>query len=321
MVDLRVKQWNGAGGVNGKKVRIEWRDGECSAKKAKEEEKELINKHNVSIIFGGLCSEETIGASEITNINKVILFTPISSASEISLLGDYVFRGSISNSRQARTIHSLAKQKLYRKVGVFIENRAYSDDLLRIFQDSYEGEVVVSEINLENIPSSINTIKEANVDAILVIVGTPRLLRALFTEIENQEFVNMDFIFDKVALSLDVLAEEFFTLLSKNNAMGAAYILPTNTPRFLRFKQEFYEEYNRDLGYYEDAIAGLDGIDVLLSSLDQVENVDDSHELRNLLLQTQIPGFFNGIFFDENGDLEANYSLVSFDGEKFIKIK
>ena len=124
MVDLRVKQWNGAGGVNGKKVRIEWRDGECSAKKAKEEEKELINKHNVSIIFGGLCSEETIGASEITNINKVILFTPISSASEISLLGDYVFRGSISNSRQARTIHSLAKQKLYRKVGVVIENRA-----------------------------------------------------------------------------------------------------------------------------------------------------------------------------------------------------
>jgi ABC-type branched-subunit amino acid transport system substrate-binding protein len=50
----------------------------------------MIDK--VDMIRGGMCSSETIAAGKISQANKVFTIAPISSAPEVSLIGDYVYR-------------------------------------------------------------------------------------------------------------------------------------------------------------------------------------------------------------------------------------
>jgi branched-chain amino acid transport system substrate-binding protein len=50
----------------------------------------MIDK--VDMIRGGMCSSETIAAGKISQANKVFTIAPISSAPEVSQIGDYVYR-------------------------------------------------------------------------------------------------------------------------------------------------------------------------------------------------------------------------------------
>ena len=92
VVNLRVEEINKAGGINGRNLEIIWEDGTCNPKDASMAAQKLINIDNVSIIFGGFCSGETLGAAPITEKKKVILFSGVSSSPEITNAGDFVCR-------------------------------------------------------------------------------------------------------------------------------------------------------------------------------------------------------------------------------------
>ncbi|HLD02401.1 MAG TPA: ABC transporter substrate-binding protein [Candidatus Nanoarchaeia archaeon] len=93
-VDLGVKELNARWAAEGKKQRLELivEDGKCNGKDGLTAAQTLVNLKGVKVIYGGLCSSETLGLAPFAEENAVLVFSSMSSSPEITNSGDYIFR-------------------------------------------------------------------------------------------------------------------------------------------------------------------------------------------------------------------------------------
>ena len=83
---------NAGGGIDGAMVKVIPEDGACNGQSAVGAVQKLINIDGVEVIMGGLCSPETISAGKIAQAKGVTMVSALSSAPEVSNVGDHVFR-------------------------------------------------------------------------------------------------------------------------------------------------------------------------------------------------------------------------------------
>ncbi|MDR3211212.1 MAG: ABC transporter substrate-binding protein [Planctomycetota bacterium] len=102
----RIKLINDAGGVNGKKLVVEWRDNQSDAAKALEDVRELVEKFKVPAIIGPLMSESVLAVRSFAIENKVVIISPMATIDVVEEDDPWVF---LVNFRSSDEVDGLIK--------------------------------------------------------------------------------------------------------------------------------------------------------------------------------------------------------------------
>lgn len=156
-LQLAVEEINKNVGMNGRPIEIIYEDGKCNGKDALGAIQKLIVTDKVKIVFGGVCSSETLAAAPIAEQNKVLLFSAFSSNPAITNLGDYIFRNSPSDADVGKLDAETIAAK-YKRVALLSENTDYAQGVRSVmksvfgaksvevvFDESFGGGVPVSD--------------------------------------------------------------------------------------------------------------------------------------------------------------------------------
>jgi len=116
-----------------KNMRLEviYEDGRCNGKDGLIAAQKLVNVDDVKVIFGGLCSSETLAIAPYTEEREVILFSALSSSPDIKHAGDFVFRNYPSDAAQVGAIAGIIEENGYKTVGLLSENNDYPQAIRR----------------------------------------------------------------------------------------------------------------------------------------------------------------------------------------------
>lgn len=135
---------NEAWWVDGKQLELVVEDGKCSAKDAVSAVQKLLNVDKVAVIAWWVCSSETIAAGKIAQQQKVPMLSALSSAPDVSAVGDYVFRyWNDLNAGQAMIdyLESIDANN----IAIVYENTDYAVAYSKVIKDGFAGTVLIDE--------------------------------------------------------------------------------------------------------------------------------------------------------------------------------
>ncbi len=145
---IALEEINAAGGINGKELEIIFEDAKCDSKEATTAAQKLISVDGVKIILGGACSSETLAAASVTEPEKVILLSSVSSSPDVTNAGDFVFRTYPSDAYSASIAAEYASGQGHKTAAIISEQKDYAQALRTVFKESFEklgGKIVADE--------------------------------------------------------------------------------------------------------------------------------------------------------------------------------
>ena len=173
---LALDEINGAGGVNGRKIRVISEDDQSKAEEAANAVTKLISQDNVIAIIGEVASSSSLAAAPICNSNKVPMITPSSTNPKVTEVGDYIFRMCFIDPYQGEAMANfLSKQAGMKKAAILIDNKSdYSTGLAAFFERTFvaNGGKIVAKASYaqgdSDFRSQLTNIKSANPEVIFV---------------------------------------------------------------------------------------------------------------------------------------------------------
>ena len=321
IIDLRIKQINMEGGIQGHKLAIKWKDGKCNYDTARVRAQELL-KEDVNIILGGVCSEETLGAASITNKNEILLLSPVSISPKISDAGEYVFRTAVSIGSEGNFVAEYLNKNNYQRVGVLEEYNSDTPTITASLEKGFAGEVVKERFSTSNISfeAAITTLIEEGVEIVFLNTYSPRTLDLLLENLKKHEYKN-HIMGNSVASDTFPYLPNHHDYLEELVVRGVVVEEFSESKEFLVFKEEYYAEYNEGIISDNTGQTSLDAIDLVRDTLMHVENRRDSEEIIDYLSLTQMSGVSGAIRFDNNGDVVGKHKIMQFVNNKFIPLE
>ncbi len=320
VANLRVEEVNASGGINGRPLEIIWEDGKCTPGEASRGAQKLIGIDKVSVILGGTCSGETLGAAPIAERNKVILFSGVSSSPEITHVGDFVFRTAPSDSSQGRILAEYAN-KHFKRVGMLSEQTDYAIGVADTFENAFTGNVIREDyLSTEaDFKTRITKLKNENLDVLFINSQTPEKYEIILKQLQEQNW-NTPFLTNEVEGGDAAAFEMYKDLLTKNKVVSGNFVSPEK-PALTAFIEKYKAEFQEPPMYVNYTGTVLDAVDILTKVLREAADVTDTEALRDALYQVKnFPGIYDNISLDENGDSNIVHSLYTFDGEKLVPL-
>lgn len=137
-VDLAVKELNAAGGIDGKRIVVQYEDDQMSPQQGTSAIQKLITVNKVPVILGGFTSTVTLAIAPIAESNKVVLISASSTDDAIKESGDYIFRNVPTNSAQGKTMADFATNELRAKsAAILYMNNDYGISLKDAARDRF----------------------------------------------------------------------------------------------------------------------------------------------------------------------------------------
>ena len=173
---LALDEINGAGGINGRKIRVITEDDQSKAEEAANAVTKLINQNRVVAIIGEVASSNSLAAAPICQANKVPMITPSSTNPKVTEVGDYIFRMCFIDPYQGEAMANyLSKQAGMKKAAILIDNKSdYSTGLAQFFERTFvaNGGQIVAKASYakgdSDFRSQLTSIKAANPEVVFV---------------------------------------------------------------------------------------------------------------------------------------------------------
>ena len=135
-VNLKLKEINDAGGINGQKVELVWGDDLCQPKDAGTVGSKFAADKSIVAVIGHLCSSATLAAMPIYVRAGLPTISPTSTNPTIGDVGKgWFFRNCYTDDFQGNYLASYVVPKLLgkKKVAIFYENNDYAIGLKDAF--------------------------------------------------------------------------------------------------------------------------------------------------------------------------------------------
>ena len=151
---MAVDEWNANGGVLGMQIEPIVEDSQCTADPAVNAANKVIDQDGVHYIVGEVCSSASIPVSEVAEEKGVLMITPTSTNSDVTLnldgsTKDMVFRACFIDPFQGLVMAKFAADQGYTKAFVMSDQgNDYVRGLAEVFSEKfveYGGEIVGSE--------------------------------------------------------------------------------------------------------------------------------------------------------------------------------
>jgi len=298
-VEIAVDEINGAGGIDGKMIKVVYEDGKCNAKEAASAGSKLINVDGVKYIIGGGCSGETLSVAPIAEQNKVLMISPTSSSASVSKAGDYIFRNYASDGDAGKILAKKIKEDGYTKVAVIWSMNDWGQGLADVFSEEYGslgGEIVLKESFVQgsnDLRAIITKIKASDSEAVVLFEYTSGTI---------------NFFKQKEELGLDVRI--YGTEVFIDPTIAEAVSSELEGTRYVSLKSSYSEEFRQKvLDYTGDTDVQLgapQSYDVVYLYKNAIEAVGDDTEKVKEWFYNMPPysGESGSIKFDFQGDLE-----------------
>lgn len=175
-IKLAIDEVNAKGGVKGKKIKLITLDTEGKSQVAAAVVTRLINQNNVVAVLGEVASSNTKSAAPIAQENKVPMITPSSTNTEITKIGDYIFRVCFIDPFQGLVMAKFATENLKAKKAAILRDvkSDYSVELANVFIQEFKkmgGEISLDQSYQEgdiDFKAQLTQIKSKNVDVIFI---------------------------------------------------------------------------------------------------------------------------------------------------------
>lgn len=176
----RVRMINNSGGINGKRLVVEWRDNQSNPALAVRDVEEFARDLKVPAVLGPLLSESALASRAVAARYGIVVMSPMSTSDALVRGNKWMFRACFNNSSQVAGLIDFQMRGWGAKsAAVLYDPRfAFSSELARIFKVKFEaqGGVVHGSLPMfdkdghEEYTSALATLTAGNPDFLFVPV-------------------------------------------------------------------------------------------------------------------------------------------------------
>ncbi|MCY2929306.1 MAG: ABC transporter substrate-binding protein [Planctomycetota bacterium] len=148
-IKLRVKQINDAGGINGRRIRLEIQDNQGKDTESRAVFKMLADMKDVVAVLGPITSTCALAAKLDAGQTQTPMITPTATNDMVTANSKYAFRACFLDSFQGREVALYAREKGLSKAAVMVDSGSdYSQGVSASFAKAFEaagGKIVAQE--------------------------------------------------------------------------------------------------------------------------------------------------------------------------------
>ena len=139
-IQWRAKQINDAGGIHGRKIRLEVQDNRGKDTDTRSAFKKFTDVDGVVAVLGPITSTRSLAAKMDAQQAKTAMITPTATNDLVTANSSYVFRACYNDSFQGREVARYAYETGVRKAAVMIDRGSdYSKGVSASFTKAFEG--------------------------------------------------------------------------------------------------------------------------------------------------------------------------------------
>lgn len=327
-IGLAIEEINLAGGVEGKKIEAIYEDDKLSAKDGVNAFNKLAQFDKVPVVIGSASSSVSLAIAPVAEKNKVILFSPISTADALKDAGDYFFRNIPPNNIQATTAAYFVKNHLKTdSVAIFYENNDYGVNMSKVFTQTFQGlngKVLANlpyESGQSDFKNSLFKIKEKK-PSVVYIPGTYQENALIIRQAKeigiNATFIGGDGAYSPQLLKIAGKAAEGFYLTQMS--------LPPkgNSPELTKFYERYETKYKQNPDVY--SAYSYDAMKMIAKAFMNCYKTKETKEcseeyLKNILYDETYEGVTGTTKFDKYGEpVDKFYSVYLVKNGNFVPV-
>lgn len=277
-----------------------------------------ISIDKVRIIYGEAASGVSLAMVPISDKNKVIQFSSISSSDELQKSSDYFFRNVPRNNIQSKTAAEFIYNDLkLTNAAILKDNDDYGLNLSKSFSTVFQslgGKIVADETynsGDKNFKTQLVKIKSSGARAVFIPgnYAESALILKQAKELDlSVKFIGGDGSYSPVLIESAVKASEGFYC----TIMG----VDTTNVYYNEFKTKFVSKYKQQPDVY-DAYAYEAGM-ILKEAISKSGN--DAEKVKQYLYQTTFNSLTGQLKFDRDGEVLRSYKLVKVHNGSFETI-
>ena len=279
----------------------------------------LIHEDGVSVITGLAVSTQAKAAFPIAQENRVVAFSPVSSAPGLSAIGDFIFRASLTVDELNSNGVKITQEKLgYKRVAtIYDETDLFSTNSNEAFRDALveNGVEILTTQTIQtgdtDFSVQLTRIKETNPDAIFS-TALPKEIPLILKQSRGLGISNsVPFIIPQLSLALvrgaGPAAEGTISLIGWSSI--------ASTPGNPAFVQNYRGTYGVEPNAW--AAQSYAALHILAKAIADAQSTDSS-AIRDALANTMNMETILGRFsFDAVGDAEYDPQILIFKKGKF----
>ncbi|MFY9269818.1 MAG: branched-chain amino acid ABC transporter substrate-binding protein, partial [Candidatus Manganitrophaceae bacterium] len=311
---LAVEEWNGRGGINGKKLRLEVGDDQHDPKQAVSVANKLVNSGIVGVV-GHFNSSASIPASGIYHSAGIPMITPGSTNPKLTEQGFWnVFRVCGRDDQQGKVGADFVGGKLQlKRVAILHDKTTYGQGLAEEFRKHLAAFPGVEVVSFDGITQG-----DKDFRGILTSIKGKRPDLFFFGGIfpEGGQLVKQakEVGLSAPMLSGDGVIDPKFIEIAGSAAEGTYLTFtpdPEKIPQAKGFLEKYKAQYGPELAPY--AIYSYDAANILLSVLaeaDREGKIKDEKRVAEMIRGVKYDGAVGRIEFDAKGDVKRSPYIV-----------
>ncbi len=314
---------NEQGGVLGDRpIEIIFEDGQCNAGVATSAAQKLIRVEKVSIILGGLCSPETLGAAPLAEKNKVVLLTSVSGAASISYAGDFVFRNAPEGNTNGRIMAEYADKEGFEKVVLISEISDFPMSVADTFHSEFSGEIIEEKFapGVTDFKTIIAKVKEMQGDALFFNPQQNQSFVLFMKQLQEAQWKG-PLMFNNTVVGNPALYTDIAEFMVSNKSVAGSYDVVSNKMQE-DLLERFEDRWDREALFQHLLANQHDSLTLITQAIYTVQDETDTEGIRDYLYAVRDFTGASGTFsIDVDGDAGKSYELVRFEGKKFVPFK
>jgi branched-chain amino acid transport system substrate-binding protein len=317
-IKLAVDEINGAGGINGKTLKLTSYDDQGDPAEAAVVVTKLITQDQVQVVLGEVASSLSLAAAPICQQNKIPMISPSSTNPKVTQVGDYVFRVCFIDPFQGQVMADFAMGNLKAQTAAILRDQKsdYSMGLADFFVKRFKekGGTIVSDQSYVagdvDFKSQLTNIRGQKPDVIFVpgYYGEVGLIAKQARELGI-----------KVALLGGDGWDSSKLYEIGGAALDGCYFSSHYSPESTDPKvQDFVKKYQAKYGQVPDALAtlGYDATGVLAAALKNAKSLSEA-DIRDAIAATKAyAGVTGSISLDANRDAVKPAVVLKIENSK-----
>ncbi len=323
-VNLKLKEINDAGGINGQKVELVWGDDLCQPKEAGTVGSKFAADKSIVAVIGHLCSSATLAALPIYVRAGLPTLSPTSTNATIPQVGKgWFFRNCYTDDYQGQYLASYVVPKLLGKktVAIFYENNDYAIGL----KDSFMAGAKKSGITVTGAEAYVSKTTDFTPQLTKLLADNPETIFLCGYHPEGALIAGQarKLGFDGPLFGADGIDNEDYIKIggkaADNTYCTVPFLAASAGPAGKEFAAQYKETYGRDVDWM--SANAYDCLGLLAQVI--AKTGPDRRKIRDGLAAMNWPQFgYEGVtgmtYFDRGGDcFKPAFVKVVRDG-KFV---
>lgn len=309
-IRLAIKEFNAAGGLNGKRIELKEYDTRGDAGEAKLSVERLVKADHVAAVLGEVASKLSLAGGPVCQEAGVPMISPSSTNPKVTQIGDYVFRVCFIDPFQGYAGAKFAREDLKAKSAAVLvdQAQAYAVGLADEFIKNFEqmgGSIATRQSytgGAQDFTAQLTTIRSEHPDVIYI--------PGYYTDVGNIALQARKLGLTQPLLGGDGWDSEQLAKIAKDAIEGCYYTNHYAPDQPDARVQDFIRAYRAEYGTTPDGLAalGYDAAKILFDAMKRAGGVDHK-ALRDAIAATKdFPGVTGDITI--NADRDAVKSAV-----------